>query len=607
MSSAGTYDVVVDLNGCTVTDALTVDVVTPASFDLGPDVTLCAGDQVVFALGIADADYLWSTGSTASTVTINSTSTVWVQVDQSVCSASDTVQVIVVESGAIDLGTDITACEGTPVVLDATLPGATYLWSTGATSAQINVTASGTYSVTATVAQCTASDEIEVTINPLPLVDLGGDQSVCPGVSASFDATTPGASYLWQDGSTGATYTASEAEPVSVTVTVNGCSAADQAAIIVLPTPIAALGNDTTICEGASLLLDVAQQGASYLWNDGSTGSAVSVSGAGSYSVTVDLNGCAASDAINVAVFHPASLELGPDQLHCPGESVGLGTGIAGQHLWSTGATGSTITVSEPDLYWVRVQVAACVVSDTVRIDYVPLVTPDLGGDRTLCEGDSVVLRIDAGDASFTWSNGATADSIVVAQSGTYTISVELQGCTASDAVHLRFLEWVDSVSLGTDSTWCTEQPLVLDATTPHAYYHWSTGATSPSISVQADGLYSVHLSGMCIDAYAEMLVTEGACDPLIYVPNSFTPNGDGVNEVFGVGYQGGYRDFTLDIFDRWGERIVSFNDPSMTWDGTVGGSPVPDGVYVWKIRYRATTDNGARSRELIGHVTVLR
>src|SRR5690606_4557889 len=149
-------------------------------------------------------------------------------------------------------------------------------------------------------------------------------------------------------------------------------------------------------------------------------------------------------------------LELGPDQLHCPGESVGLGTGIAGQHLWSTGATGSTITVSEPDLYWVRVQVAACVVSDTVRIDYVPLVTPDLGGDRTLCEGDSVVLRIDAGDASFTWSNGATADSIVVAQSGTYTISVELQGCTASDAVHLRFLEWVDSVSLGTDSTWCT-------------------------------------------------------------------------------------------------------------------------------------------------------
>lgn len=607
VSASGNYSVTVDLDGCTATDAVGITVVTPATFDLGPDVQLCSGDQVVFALGITGADFLWSTGSTASTVTVTNTATVWVQVTQGPCVTSDTVEVFVLDPGAIDLGPDITACAGDPVVLDATLPGAIYLWSNGATSAQLNVTASGTYSVTATVAQCTASDQVQVTINPLPVVEIGGDQSICPGFTASFNATTPGASYLWQDGSTAPTYTTATQEPVSVTVTVNGCSATDQAQVTVLPLPIVHLGNDTTICEGASLLLDAQVPGATYQWSDGSTSPSMMVTDAGTYQVLVDLNGCTATDAIDVAVFSPATLDLGPDQLHCPGEAVTLATGITGTHLWSTGATGSAITLSSPGNYWVQVQVAACTVSDSVVIDYVPLIAPDLGGNRVLCAGDTAWLVVDAGAASVLWSTGSTADSIAVAATGDYGVTLSLLGCTTTDAVQVRVLEWVDAISLGSDSTYCPDAPLVLDVTTPGASYAWSTGATSPSITVQQEGVYSVRLTGPCIDAEATMTVTEGVCDPLIHVPNAFTPNGDGNNEVFRVSFYGPHRDYALDIFDRWGERIVSYDDPAMTWDGTVGGTPVPDGVYVWKIRYRASTDHGAKARELIGHVTVLR
>jgi gliding motility-associated-like protein len=607
VNSAATYSVTVDLNGCTASDAIDIGVLVPGAFDLGPDVQLCDGDQVVFAVGIAGASYLWSTGSTATSISVNSTSTVWVEVDQGVCSETDTVNVFVLAPGSIDLGDTLTSCEGTPVVLDATVPNATYLWSTGATSAQISVTASGTYSVVATVAQCTVEDEVDVTIVPLPVVEIGGDQSICPGATANFNATTAGATYLWHDGSTAATYSSSATGPVSVTVTVNGCSVTDGSQAIVLPAPVADLGNDTTLCEGASLVLDVEQTGASYLWNDGTSGSSLLVSDEGAYSVTVDLNGCTASDAIMVAVFVPSALELGDDQLLCPGESVMLATNIAGQHLWSTGATSGSINVAQSGTYWVRVQVAACIVSDTVTIDMVPLVTPDLGEPLVLCEGDTAALTIDPNGATVLWSTGSTDDSILVSTSGNYGVTLTMLGCTTTDALSVLVLDRVDSLALGTDSTFCPDRPLILDATTPFAQYAWSTGASTSTIAVQQEGTYTVTISGQCIDATATISVEEGLCDPFVYVPNAFTPNGDGRNEFFQVEVYGTLRDMQIDIFNRWGERIFSADDPAMTWDGSYNGEPVPDGVYVWKVRYRAPTDNGPVAQELMGHVTVLR
>ncbi|MBK8497291.1 MAG: gliding motility-associated C-terminal domain-containing protein [Flavobacteriales bacterium] len=608
VSSASTYSVTVDLNGCTASDAIDIAVVVPGVFDLGNDVQLCAGDQVVYALGIPGASYLWSTGATTSSISVNSTSTVWVEVTQSVCVSTDTVDVNVLDPGAMELGSDITVCEGTPVVLDATVPNATYLWSNGATTPQLNVTSNGSYSVTATVAQCTITDEIDVTINPVPVVDIGGNQSICPGSSASFDATTPGASYMWQDGSTASTYSGSSTQTVSVTVTVNGCSTADNAAIDVLPSPLADLGNDTTICEGASLLLDVSQTGATYTWSDGDMSGTRTITQAGTYAVIVDLNGCMASDAITVEVFDMNILDLGPDQLHCPGELATLSTGVAGgTQTWSTGASGSSITVSQSGSYWAQVQVAACTVRDTVLIAYVPLIAPDLGDDIVICEGDTLPLAVLSNGATVLWSNGSTTDTLLVSTTGNYAVTLTMQGCSSTDAVQVTVREWVGSLSLGNDSTYCPEQPLVLDATIAGADYAWSNGASTSSISISQEGTYSVHATGLCIDAQASMTVSEGYCDPLVFVPNAFTPNGDDDNEFFQVSVYGHLRDFTLMVFDRWGLLIHSANDPSITWDGTFGGQPVPDGVYVWKVRYRTMTDAGAVGRELIGHVTVLR
>ena len=607
VSTTGNYSVVVDLNGCTASDAIDVSFTTPQPFDLGPDQSLCAGQQAVLSPGVIGGAYLWSTGSAANSITVASTGTYWVQITEGACVNSDTVLVVVIDPGAVNLGNDVTACDGQSVLLDATLPNATYLWSTGATTSTLSVTTNGTYSVTASVGACSASDDVDVTFNPIPAVDIGPDQSICPGGNATFSAATPGASYLWQDGSTGSTYSTSSAEAVSVTITVLGCSSGDAADVIALPAPIADLGNDTTICAGASLSLSTAQPNATYVWSTGSTAPSISADSAGTYSVTVDLNGCVASDAISVSVFDPDELDLGPDITLCPGENAVLSSTLAGQYAWSTGSTANTISVGTAGFYWLDITQGACLATDTVVIVVAPLITPELGPSIRFCEGDSAVLGVLAGWASVLWSTGATTDSIVVSSSGNYSVTLSLMGCTVTDAVQVVVTAWTDSLSLGRDSTFCPNEPLVLSTGITDASFLWSTGSTDPNIEVSAPGIYSVRVTGECIDVEASIRVTEGLCGPLIHVPNTVTPNNDGKNDAFGAVYYGPLRDFTLDIFDRWGERIASLDHPDKTWDCTRDGQPVPDGVYIWKIRYRARAEDGAKAEELIGHVNVLR
>ncbi|MCB0795867.1 MAG: hypothetical protein KDB88_14125, partial [Flavobacteriales bacterium] len=121
----------------------------------------------------------------------------------------DTIEVFVTPLPVVDLGPDVTLCAGDPLVLDATVPGGSYLWQDGSTNATFNVSTAGIYDVTVTANGCSASDAIQVNYNPLPLVDLGPDQTVCAGDVVTLDVTTPGATYLWQDGSTNPTFNVS--------------------------------------------------------------------------------------------------------------------------------------------------------------------------------------------------------------------------------------------------------------------------------------------------------------------------------------------------------------------------------------------------------------
>ena len=609
VNSTGTYSVELDIAGCTATDTVLVTVLSADAIDLGPDQTFCLGEQVVLDATTPGSTYLWSTGATSATLTATNAGSYWVEVSQAGCSANDTVAVFVNDPGTIDLGGNVALCEGETLVLDASLAGATYLWDDGSTNATRTITLAGTYSAEATVGQCTVSDAVEVVFNPLPVVDLGGEVSLCPGEIASFDASTASATYLWLTGSTAATLQTSVAGPVSVTVTANGCSTIESASVVLVDGPQLDLGNDTLLCAGASLFLDVTEPGTSYLWDDGGTAGTRTITTAGTYWVRLERNTCLASDTLSVELFLPSSLDLGADLTLCQSESATLATGLNGaSHVWNTGATSSSITVSTSGEYWVEVQVAGCSARDTVNVAVVNLVQPELGDDRTVCSSETLELSVTPGTASVLWSTGSTASSIPVTTSGTYTVVVSEDGCSASDAVTITVRDFVDELSLPAELSLCAGRSLLLEVDDlPGAAYVWSTGGTGPRLLVISPGTYSVDVTGDCIEASSTVLVVSGECEPTIHVPNAFTPNSDGYNDLFFPTLQGPADGYRFDVFNRWGELLYSTNSREQSWDGSFSGEPVQDGVYSWTIVYRERTIYGVEERRLVGHVTLLR
>ncbi len=202
-------------------------------------------------------------------------------------------------------GPDVSICDGDSTTLTAS-GGTTYLWSTGETTASINVSplATTTYTVTAFDGLESDDDDVVVTVNPYPTANAGADVTICDGDSTTLTATG-GGTYLWSTGETTASINVSPSATTTytVTVTLNGCSAADDVIVTVDPSPAADAGPDVTIDEGTSTTL-TASGGVTYLWSTGETTASIVVSPTltTTYTVTVTQNGCSSDDDVIVTV-----------------------------------------------------------------------------------------------------------------------------------------------------------------------------------------------------------------------------------------------------------------------------------------------------------------
>lgn len=195
----------------------------------------------------------------------------------------------------------------------------------GATTQTINVSATGTYSVTITDASgCTAFDVINVTVNPAPNVNLGADIIVCSGETVILNAANPGSTYLWNTGATTQTINVIATGNYSVVVT-NGFSYADSDLIHVTinPTPVVNIGNNIQICENEGLILDAENVGSDYLWSTGAITQTIFVNSSAVYSVEVtNIYGCSASDNVNIIANPAPFVDLGDDINFCDGGTV---------------------------------------------------------------------------------------------------------------------------------------------------------------------------------------------------------------------------------------------------------------------------------------------
>lgn len=394
----------------------------------------------------------------------------------------------------VDLGPDTTVCSF--YRLDAENFGADYAWNTGSQSRTLNVSQSGTYSVTVTDNGCSAADTVTVNIGSpfsifLPNIDSGCDSLLLdPG-------NVNNAHYSWSTGDTSATLTVSQSGKYWVDVERVGCFQTDTVLVTIDTTPQVQAGLDQSGCDSVQFTATVDDPtGVNIFWSNGSSDTTITVFNSGFYIVEAERNGCTDFDTAEATIFPPTDVVLPFNQSDC--DSVTLQPITTAQtFLWNTGDTTEDLTVFQSGVYYVTVANSfGCQASDSVTVTIFGRPDADLGPDTTSCV--PVTLTAPAANADYFWSTGDRSRSISVTSSGVYTVEVEENGCFSRDTIEVTIVPQ-PVVDLGADTSVCGE--FLLDPR-QQGDYQWSTGATSPAITVSQSGTYSVTVTaGTCSDA----------------------------------------------------------------------------------------------------------
>ncbi|MBP7388909.1 MAG: T9SS type A sorting domain-containing protein [Chitinophagales bacterium] len=394
------------------------------SVDLGADTTQCGG-TVSLDAGNAGSSFSWNTSDVSQTILVTATANPSVTVtDANGCSASDNISVTIGSFPVVNIGNDVLQCGGS-VLLDAGNAGANFAWNNGATTQDITATFTDTYSVTVTnAANCSASDTAIVTINDLPVINLGADVVQCGG-SVVLDAANAGSGFAWSSGETSQTITLTASSSNSVTVTdANNCSASDSIDVVINEVPVIDLGSDVSQCAG-SVTLDAQNSGATYLWSNGATTQTLEVIATATVDVLVtNASNCSASDTVEISINDFPVVNLGNDVEQCAG-TVALDAGNAGSTFtWSNGLSTQSITVNSSGTYSVNVESPeGCETQDTVEIVINPLPAVTFTLDDTLCLSTSPLTLTGGLPLGGTYS-GTDVNNGIFAPSATGVVAI---------------------------------------------------------------------------------------------------------------------------------------------------------------------------------------
>jgi gliding motility-associated-like protein len=489
----------------------------------------------------------------------------------------------------------------------------------------------------------TICDQVQVPVEAAPAPSITADPAPIPcGGSVGLAGTVNGTAtnIFWTGGTgtfipstgTSTTYTPGSTESGIVQLSfcaVSSCgdTVCDPVLLEIsgVPTPTITAGGPTTICEGGSVEL-TATGATSYAWSTGANTSAITVSSAGTYTVTAN-NACGYGTAeITIAVTAAPVAALSGPVTACPSENFTLEATGGDSYTWSTGATGSSIIATGPGTYTVTAN-SSCgsdQASWTVAPgdSYTPQFTIDTPiGCAPLCV---TLTATDLGEATYTWSAdgaliglGPTLEYCFSAGTPDIALTVDANGygdlCPGTyamvDAIEVLPIPVARFVASPPITT--IEAPTVtfMDQSTGATVRNWDFGTgefgTETLISYTYDSVacYTVHLIVAnelgCSDSTSMEVCVE---DPfVIWVPNAFTPNSDEINDGFQVVTSVAEPTlFEMSIYDRWGAVIFTTSDVREAWKGE--GAPL--GVYVWKVRMK---DTAGQDRQATGHVTLVR
>lgn len=373
------------------------------------------------------------------------------------------------------------------------------------------------------------------------------------------------------------------------------------------------LGPDIELCEGESVTLgNNAWAGAGLTWSTGATSPTINVSSS-AYIIITGANDCNSSSGnVQVTVYEPPFIFPDvSDTTICAGEVLELSTiGFNTINTWPDGSIDSLFQITEPGIYQVSITDNCTTLIDEITVDLDDIPVIELGPDTALCQGETLVLdaTADFEQIEYAWNTGATSPSITVSgdESATYSVLVANQCGVAEDSRYVEYsLEPLEV--LAGEYEICFGIPFLLDVSRFEGTYEWQNGSTAPTFQVPNIGPYWVTIEDDddCWTVTDTTWVREIICSCPLFIPNSFSPNNDGLNDVFLPVFDCDPFDYRLDIYDRWGRIIDSLEKPEEAWAGIVDGEALPAGIYHYHLFYRE--DFKGQPINKFGHISLMR
>ena len=621
--NSGTYTFTPDAGQCALVTTLSVTVnpnITP-TFSFGTSLSICAG----------------STGPVLSTTSDNGINGTWSPsvidnqnsggylftptVGQCATTTTLTVTIDPIITPTFSFGSSLTICAGgsVPILPVTSANGVTGVWNPAVADNQ----ASGVYTFTPAAGQCAATATFSVTVNPniTPTFAFGISLSICDNAIAPTLPTTSdnGITGTWSpsviDNQNSGNYIFTPdaglcAVPTNLAVTVNP-----------IVTPTFSIGTTLTICAGATVpaLPTTSDNGITGTWSP----SAIDNQNSGTYTFAPSAGQCATTATFTVTVTPNMipTFSFGNSLSICTGGSVPplpatSDNGIAG--TWNP----AVVSDQASGVYTFTPSGGVCALAVTFTVTVNPILTPafDFGTTQSICIGATVpsLVATSTNGVKGSWSPAAI-DNMV---SAAYTFTPDPGEC-ANKATLTVTVNPIPSVIVRTDTTVYDGDaiPATDFIETPSAVINWTN--SNPAIGLPASGTGNVPTFkatnmgndpitgtitvtpsiGGCIGAAKTYGITVKPLNKDVFVPNVFSPNGDGKNDILYV-YGNYINTLEMRVFNQWGEQVALISNRGQGWNGTQRGKPQPVGVYVYVLKAGLTD---GRTVNLKGSITLVR
>lgn len=378
----------------------------------------------------------------------------------------------------------------------------------------------------------------------------------------------------------------------------------------------ATLDESYALCFGGQIDVGVTEEeGATYLWSTGATTAQIEVVNTGPLTLTVTtIDGCSTILQTQVVQTPPPLITISGPEFFCLNDTSILIANVDnfdGIFTWFDNTTGPEFTALNAGSNTVNfLSTEGCTASETFVLLQGNLPEIDIEGYAGWCPDAQVILDALSSEAEglFTWSNG-TIGSVVAADTiGLLSVTfAPVSGCDATASVFVFPNLPVVAVQ---DTTLCDGESLILQFESPNANLSWPGLSDSSSVRIDKIGTYILEAANGCGSISVAVEVGNRDCNCPAIIPNVFTPNGDGVNDVFEIAMSCDPLNYSLIIFNRWGQEVFRTLRKTEFWQGNFDnnqGDQAAEGVYFYVLSYQNSLLQSLKQAVLSGNVTLMR